>query len=267
MKRQIISYADRHINSSDKGEKKFARILKKNINNFKCYNCLDTNKCWKYRGNYVFARMDGHGDYDVVRCNYCNDGSWLSTSHSNDLYENNIRIFQEDLVTESDIISELKKYYHNQIIADDPTWILAKSKDFNIHSVSSEINLNLNNLSNIVFSAINVYAGNLMGLANMAKDLTLNIGMSFTKETDVENVIRKIKTDDGKDGYLILKLNKSIKNRNLVSGMIKSKKFIFELNYLILIPDNDAAKEECQEIISDNVEDIINKYSKQYKNN
>ena len=49
--------------------------------------------------------------------------------------------------------------------------------------------------------------------------------------------------------------------------MIKSKKFVFELNYLILIPDNDAAKEECQEIISDNVEEIINKYSNNYKNN
>ena len=261
MKNIILKFANDNINSKDRIDKKLSKILLQNINYFNCYYCLDTKKTWKYRDNLPWSKLDGRGEFDIIGCSNCNFSKWISCSHTNEIVCNNIKVFKKDNVNKNDIIFQLKKYFADRINTNDEKWILTKTKEFQKSIKSTELNVNLKDFSNLVSAAIEIYSGNLIGLGNTIKDLTFKMSVSMTQENDQDKTIRKFKTDDNKDGFLILNVSKELKDRSVFTNLYKSKKYIYKLKYLILIPENQAAKTKCEEIVSDNVSDVIESMS------
>ena len=121
MKNKIYAKSKQMSISTNKETKKIGKIINKYIDNFNCYYCLDTNKCWKTRDNSFFAGFDRRGQYDIIRCNHCSNGNWYSCSHTNNLQENGIKIFNINDNIE-DRIKELKKIYKNKIDKPESSW-------------------------------------------------------------------------------------------------------------------------------------------------
>jgi hypothetical protein len=63
--------------------------------NIACSKCLDTGKLWKNR-DHPLAHLDLRGPYDIIRCDSCSDGGWLHCSHTNQIEEIGIRLFNKD---------------------------------------------------------------------------------------------------------------------------------------------------------------------------
>jgi chemotaxis protein histidine kinase CheA len=75
----------------------------------KCSKCLDTGKVWRPREHWT-AQLDGRGAFDLFRCprdeGGCSDGHWYSCSHTSDIYEGGIKLFNRDDNSES-----LRRHY------------------------------------------------------------------------------------------------------------------------------------------------------------
>ena len=75
----------------------------------KCSKCLDTGKVWRPREHWT-AQLDGQGAFDLFRCprdeGGCSDGHWYSCSHTSDIYEGGIKVFNRDDKSES-----LRRHY------------------------------------------------------------------------------------------------------------------------------------------------------------
>ncbi len=260
MKDKIKSKAYTLKSCNDKESKKFGRILLKNIQNFRCYYCLDTGRTWRVRKNQFVVRADGRGSYDIMRCRYCNDGGWDKCSFVNDVKINNIRVFKIDNTNVQDRINELKNIYKDKLNEPEEEWRLYEKKEISQKTVESELNVNIQKLSNLVFTSIKLYAGDLTSIANLAKELTINISSTFTKENDSTEIIRKEKNDSNEDVYFLIKIKKTLKNRTVIGNLFKKKKFTFLVKYLLLIPDNDIANNRCIELMNNNIDNKLDEF-------
>jgi len=98
----------------------------------KCLKCLDTGKAWLPRKHWT-AQLDGGGAFDLFRCPDCSDGHWYSCSHSSDIYEGGIKVFNlgdnnegPRIAALKDILykieqkeKEVKEYLNNQRIENE----------------------------------------------------------------------------------------------------------------------------------------------------
>jgi len=83
--------------------------------NIVCSKCLDTGKLWKNR-DHPFAHLDLRGPYDVIRCDSCSDGGWLYCSHTNQIEEIGIRLFNKDDNNEASRKSVVNDIYYQLLV-------------------------------------------------------------------------------------------------------------------------------------------------------
>lgn len=266
MKNQIISKAKQFQLSNNPETKKFGKIIEKYQNNFNCYYCLDTAQCWKPRNNQAWVRFDGRGSYDITRCTHCNDGGWARCSHSNFICVNGIQLFKRGDNTLDDRINELKNIYRKKIEEPEAEWYLYEKKILYVKTVELNMKMEISKLADIVFSSIRMQAGDLTSIATLAKNLTIDMNYTLTKQNDSTEIIRhetiKKKEDDKEatieqDTYLLMRLEKKKKVRNLFGKFFKSNKFYFNLKFMILIPKNEIAKKICINLMNEKIDDRI----------
>jgi len=275
MKMQIINISNEFVNGNDVEKKKLGKIILKNINNFQCYDCLDTNKCWRPRHNQFWASMDGRGSYDVVRCSKCSDGYWVRCSHSNSIHENGITIFKVNDTNIDYRLKELQQIYKGQINEPEPEWWLYEKKCIYQKTTEFDMQVNIKKLANIVLSSIRLQGGDLSEIATLAKDLTIDMSSTLTEDNNTTEVIRYsiiprhsiipghsiIPDDEDKHVYLIMKLEIAEKQRSLFGKAFRSKKFTYTATYTILIPKNDIAKAICDALMNTKIIDRLNRKS------
>ena len=78
--------------------------------------CLDIKKLWKSRDS-PFAWMDSRGWYDVINCDKCSNGGWLSCSSDNKIIEFGVAIQAKDndfLQAIKERMNEMKNINENQ---------------------------------------------------------------------------------------------------------------------------------------------------------
>lgn len=271
MKQDIVQYANSKVDSSDPETKKLCKLIIKNINNYKCYYCLDTGKTWRERDNMLIASWDGRGSYDIRKCNKCSNDNWIECSRSKELYSaGGVKIFRTNKVSISDIIGELKKLYKNKILEDNPEWNLFKKDTFSQKTKSTDININIKDLANIVKSSLQIYAGNVVELISQVEDMTINLSKQLTDEKESKEIIKRYITkvkneatneDEIREYYLLFKMDKLNKERNYIASLYKSQKLIYHVSYLILSPKNKPAQNKCNEIMNDNIENKLESFS------
>ena len=260
MKNNIISRSNQFKLSNNPETKKLGKIIVKYINNFNCYYCLDTVKCWRSRNHGFWDSIDGRGSYDIMRCNNCSNGGWISCSKKNDLLVNNIKVFKKNNNNVEDRINELRKIYKNKLSQPDEEWKLYEKKEIFKKTTELELNINVKKLADIVYNSIKIYAGDLISIASLAKDLTINISNSFTKENDSTEIIRKERNNSNEDVYILFKVNKQIKQRSAMGNFFKKKKFTFLVKYILLIPINNVARDRCNQIMNENIDNKIDDF-------
>jgi hypothetical protein len=260
MKNQIISKAKQLELSNHPETKKFGKIIIKYANNFQCYYCLDTAQCWRPRNTQFWASMDGRGSYDITRCTHCNDGGWVRCAHSNFVCVNGIQLFKRGDTNVDDRINELKNVYRKKIEEPEAEWWLYEKKVLFQKTKEVEIQVNVKKLADIVLSSIRLQVGDLSSIATLAKNLTIDMSSTLTKENDETEVMRQEKNEKGQTVYLIMRLEKKKKDRTLLGNAFKSRKFTFSAKYMILVPKNDIAVKKCNELMNNEIENRIDNY-------
>jgi hypothetical protein len=258
IKQQIINYAKSKENSPDKNLKKLSKIIIKNINNFNCYYCLDSGKVWTERKS-IFDKLDGRGSYDIKSCNHCSKGKWLHCTDKTNHISNGVKVFHQGSVTLNDIIGQLKILYKDKI-NQEPKWYLYQKDTIEKKTKEVDIKINLNDLATAVSASIQIYAGNIVGLVNTIKDLTINLGHTLVNENDSKELI-KIFEQDGKKYFMLFKLEKQIKEKTAIGNLFKSIQFTFIAKYLLLSPENDCAIDICNDLMNDNIENKLDSFT------
>ena len=260
MKRQIESRANQLKLSNHHDTKKLGKIILKYKNNFNCYYCLDTTKTWRPRNHQFWSSWDGRGNYDIMRCRFCSDGGWASCSSNNNISQNGIKIFRIGNDNVEDRINELRKIYKKKIEEPDAEWILYEKKTKFKKTTFTEMNVNVGKLAQIVMSSIKLHGGDLTAIATLAKELTIEMNSTLCKENDHVELIKQEKNEKNQTVYLIMRLEKRKKDRNVLGKVFKKRKYTFFMKYMILIPENDIAKKKCIELMNDKIENRIDNY-------
>lgn len=257
MKNLIIDKANMMKKSNSVDLKKLGKIILKNIKNYNCYFCLDSKLVWDNRSNQFWSSMDGRGNYDIRKCHKCCDGSWTRCSKTNYHVVKNIPIFYKNDNSVENRINNLKQIYKSKLLEPEAEWLLYEKKVINQKTTELELTINIKKLADIVFKAIKIYGGNMLEIANLAKDLTVDISSTLTQNNDSKEIIRQEKNKDGKNVYFIFKMEKNIKNRSTFGNMLKKNKFYFCVKYWIVIPKNQIAEDKCKEIVNDKINDKL----------
>jgi hypothetical protein len=136
-------------------------------------------------------------------------------------------------------------------------WSLYEEKTFNQVSTNAKQDINLHKLAELVFRSIRVYGMELMSIAALAKELTLDVGFTMTENNDTRRIIRQQELENGKKCFLIFKMAKSSKQISSAFGiyyMCHSRHFTFRAEYTILVPNNAAAEKRSNEFINDKID-------------
>lgn len=253
-KKEIQNIANEFIQSNDSETKRFGKIIIKYIDSIKCYSCLDTKQKWKTRDNKFFATLDGRGQYDIVKCSKCTKGGWLSCSHTNVLTEGKIKIFEmNDSIDIDERVKELKIIHKTKINELDAEWWVYDKKIINQTTIEQNITIDIKKLSDVVSSSIRIYAGDLTAIANLAKDLTIDLSSTLNESNDENEVMRHEITENNKQVYLLMRMEKSIKERSFWGSIFKSVKIKYTLKYMLLIPKNETAIKKCNNLLNDRI--------------
>ena len=140
-------------------------------------------------------------------------------------------------------------------------WALYEEKGFSRKTTNAKQEVNLKKLSELIFRSIKVYGMEMTGIAMLAKELTLDVGYSMTDNNDVRRLFRQENLEDGRKCYLIFKMCKEQKNISTKVGEYcncYASRFIFLVEYTLLIPNNASAERRCNEFMNDKIDIKLN---------
>ena len=135
-------------------------------------------------------------------------------------------------------------------------WALYEEKGFSRKTTNAKQDVNLKKLSELIFRAIKVYGLEMTGIAMLAKELTLDVGYSMTDNNDTRRLFRQEQLADGRKCFLVFKMSKDQKNISTKVGeycKCYATRFIFLVEYTLLIPNNASAERRCNEFMNDKI--------------
>lgn len=140
---------------------------------------------------------------------------------------------------------------------DTEEWELYEEKTFTQKSTMAQKDINLKKLGELICRSIKVHGMQMTGIAELAKDLTIDIGYTLTENNDSRRIIRQEEFKNGKKCFLVFKM---IKEQKEMSGNIKNMlkclahRYLFHVEYTILIPMNSSAEQRCNEFFRDKID-------------
>ena len=220
-----------------------------------CTRCLDTKILWRQRENVFFARMDGHGDYDILNCDKCCDGLFNKFVHNKDIVINDIHIFNvadgechciEELKKKAEIIRMQNEPILLDIINDGTTlqWRYNEVAEFNKEIKNIELDIEVAEIVKKVNEAILAANCDVAVLPNLIEDVNSTFESNHTDKT----MCKQIKDKDDNNTYIIFVSSDQIERVGF--GCFEwcgfnSKNHKFSLKYTVCKPLNDAAQLEC----------------------
>tara|TARA_B100001996_G_C18359656_1_gene477292 strand:- start:16 stop:606 length:591 start_codon:yes stop_codon:yes gene_type:complete len=136
-------------------------------------------------------------------------------------------------------------------------WELYEEKTFTQKSTMAQKDVNLKKLGELICRSIKIYGMQMNGIAELAKDLTIDIGYTLIENNDSRRIIRQEEFKNGKKCFLVFKM---IKEQKKISGNLRNlcicraQRYIFHVEYTILIPINNSAEQRCNEFFRDKID-------------
>lgn len=139
----------------------------------------------------------------------------------------------------------------------EPTWELYEEKSFTKRTTNSKQDVNIKRLSELIFRSIKVYGMELTGIAELAKELTVDVGFLLTQDNDSRRIFRQQKCANGRNCFLIFKMEKhNTRSSNRIGTFFNchTRQFVLNVDYVLLIPMNRAAERRCNEMMRDKID-------------
>jgi hypothetical protein len=255
------------INRQKTTNTKYGEELHKAVPKVTCFTCMDSKKLWDYRET-AFSSWDMKGSYDIVNCNGCVGGGYIKPVHSVTGY------YQRDKVNDQigDRVKELYSKYleiarneeqqkelllieqHNTMELNvTPLWKHGASDTLTEVSKSVDIHIAVGKLADKILSAIKLANGNLLELANFAKNVTLTINFqNISSENIHKEALCGPQDRWGNSTYIILEYSKkeyTTKKKSLLMTYNTSMSDL-SVKYKILTPQNKAARDNCNKTLN-----------------
>ena len=250
----------------------------------KCYVCMDRKQLWDDRNDF-FSRNFAANNYDLVKCNVCCDGSHITDTnqktgfkrgkerhHSEieeqiqylaDYYNTKIKPEEEkkkQLEMEERLIKQQKEYEAET----DSVWGKGFHEELDIEMKHKSFSINIGDIADKVTKIIRAYGGDFVAVADLVKNLTIEIENTFSKTSLSKESFDVTKPDRfGNSKYIIIKVKKlELEKTKKMYFSSKKVEYNYKFEYLILSPLNKKARDECRKLIGKNVENIIDKTRK-----
>ncbi len=134
-----------------------------------------------------------------------------------------------------------------------PEWWLSKSRVIQRDATKVGVDLAVKEIANDVFALIKGYSGDLLHIANWAKDFTISLSSTLEHCTSTNAHVEQFKDEKGGTTFLILKFEKtdSVKTYNYyVFSRSKEKTCILSKVFLFK-PKNEIAERICDNKVND----------------
>jgi hypothetical protein len=145
-----------------------------------------------------------------------------------------------------------------------PAWAFYEHSTIHYEQLTLNLQVEIGNIADKVCSAIRAYGADFSALADLAKGITLNLGVSLTNETGMNEYIGQLADADNKNNmasYVLIKFEKKISASKIkVGGFFKSSKKASEFNvtFNLFKPKNKAAKLICDALINTKIQYRLN---------
>ena len=246
---------------------KYGEELNKAVPKVKCFTCMDSKQLWDYRET-AFSSWDRKGRYDIVNCNGCAGGGYIKPVHSvtgyyqrdkenhqigdrvKELYSKYLEIERNEEQQKEQLLIEQHNTMEQNVT---PLWKHGASDTLTEVSKSVDIHIAVGKLADRILSAIQLSNGNLLELANFAKNLTLNINFqNISSENIHKEALCGPQDRWGNSTYIILEYSKkeySTKKKALLMTFNTSMSDL-SVKYKILTPQNKAARDNCNKTLN-----------------
>ncbi len=158
---------------------------------------------------------------------------------------------KEEIKPDVDIKVEIKEAQKEEevVVPELPEWWLSKSRTIQRDATKIGVEVAVKEIANDVFSLIKGYSGDLLHIANWAKDFTINLSGTLEHCTSTNAHVEQFNDDkDGSTTFLILKFEKtdSVKTyKGYFYTYSKEKTSILSKVYLFK-PKNNSAERICE---------------------
>ena len=145
---------------------------------------------------------------------------------------------------------------------EKPQWSFYEHKTISYEQETNDITVEIGNIAEKVFTAIRAYGGDFTTLAELAKGITLNIGLGMKQEKGTNEFIKQVENNETKTvSYIIIKFDKSLSEKKIkIGGIFSSNKKAsrFSVDYSIFNPKNAAARKICDILLDTKIRHKIN---------
>lgn len=135
-----------------------------------------------------------------------------------------------------------------------PEWWLSKSRVIQRDATKVGVEAAVNEIAKDVFALIKGYSGDLLHIANWAKDFTISLSSTLEHCTSTNAHVEQFKDDKtGTTTYLILKFEKtdSVKSYNYYVFTSKKEKTSILSKVFLFKPKNESAEIICDRKVND----------------
>lgn len=257
----------------------------KAVPNVDCFVCMNTRRLWAWRRDVFSTSVFSRHKYDIIHCNGCKSGADIRTSerplgyqkdhHSvdgvrgriNDLiYIYNTEVKPEEERREQEEAERLQREReeHERNEANpNSVWGPGRYSSKHHHATDKTFQADVKKIADIVFDAIKIYGGDFLAIADIAKNITLNLESSIHEVDETDEVIGESVADDyGNKQYVVIKMTKKLKEENRrFFGLVNTHNNSYTLtaSYLLMTPLNSKARAECSNFISGQMTKFIEK--------
>ena len=245
----------------------------------KCYICMDRKELWEDRKDF-FSRNFAGDSYDIVKCNICCDGSHIRTTnqtvgfkkgkerhHSEvedqiqylaDYYNSKIKP-EEDKKKQLEYERRLIKQHKDYEAQTDSAWGKGYHEELDIEMKHKSFSINIGDIADKVTKIIRAYGGDFIAVADLVKNLTIEIQNTFSKKSFSKEAFDVTKPDRfGNSKYIIINIKKlEIENTKKIYFSSKKVEYNYNFEYSVLSPLNKKARDVCSRLINSNVENIL----------
>ena len=130
-----------------------------------------------------------------------------------------------------------------------------------------DFNVEIGNIANMVYKIIKAYGADFEAIAELAKGITINIGIGMRRQKAANEILKEIiNPADHTSTYLLVKIDKKMRGKKIsLSGFCKHNinAAFFIIDVSLIQPKNAAAKKICDELMDRKIQNKI-KYLKQH---
>ena len=222
------------------------------------------------------AWLDGHGSYDIVHCAGCKGGGYINPTNSiSGVFKRNDKTNIEGRIAALETISaellrqeqekkekeeeEAQKVYESK---KAPLWAFAKHDTITVTSKTADVHVALGELATKLFEAVKAVNGDLAGLGQLVRNATLKMNVNAIDSGKNKREVSRTDVDRWRNAtYAIIDIHRRDFVRDgwccIPTCRCKTEMIELRATYKVLRPRNQAARDKCDELLADRIDEII----------